>query len=35
MLLTYPMVEGKNGRRLRCSQKNAWHAGAVRMTKCA
>ena len=34
-LLTFPMVEDKNGRRLQCSQKNAWHALAASPTQCA
>ena len=33
--VTGRLVEVKNGRRLRCSQKNVWHAVAASTTTCA
>ena len=34
-LLPFALVEAQSERRVRCPQKNAWHAGAARTTKCA
>jgi hypothetical protein len=34
-LLTFALVKAQSDRRVRCNQKNAWHAVAASTTKCA